>query len=489
MRCKQCDYALWNLPARTCPECGTPFQPTDFDFVPSAVQFCCPGCTQPYYGTTSRGHLVPMEFDCVRCGRHMHMNEAICLPTQGVHESLTLRGDNPWLDRRRPIVSRFFGGIGRAMSNPADMARGTPADASLPKAAAFALLCHLSAYAITWSPMLALMLIGGGLRPGLIASAMLIGMCLGVSLVGMWVWAVAAHVALRLTGKTAGGFRRTMLALYYASGANFISAVPCVGFMFGWIWWSVSATLMLTQFQRVGGLRATVAGVLPPVALVVALGFGQYWLNTLAMRAAAARPVPGTTAAAIPSPPNTAPDYIAATARGGVVALAELDASPTHPGELVLYNYIPVSGVASNQSATTDRTATIAGESLWSLDTRPPGERGEAFRRAIKIDMDAADRPWRRLGDLLLPSLAGVNVDQTRDAGLWVLAVSPDPATGPAYPDGTRKPQEWAIWVIGVEGPAERIGPDELDARLAEQNAARAGLGLPALDDPRAVGH
>ncbi|MEZ6234515.1 MAG: Yip1 family protein [Phycisphaerales bacterium] len=316
---------------------------------------------------------------------------------------------------------------------------------------------------------------------------MMIGMCFVISIIGMWVWAVIAHVLLKITGKTAGGFRGTMLALYYASGANFITAVPCVGFMFGWIWWSVSATLMLTQFQRVGGLRATLAGVLPPLAIVFALFFGQFWISTLTARATAARAWPG--AAAIPSPPNTAPDYIAATARGGIVALAELDAFPTHPGELVLYNYIPVSGVASNLSGTTELTATIAGESLWSLNMRQPGDRGEAFRRAIKVDMDAADRPWRRLGDLLLPSLAGVNVDQARDAGLWVLAISPDPATGPAYPDGTRKPQEWAIWVIGVEGPAERIGPAELDARLAEQNAAREGLGLPALEDPRAMGH
>ena len=31
MRCKTCDYPLWNLTTRVCPECGTPFLPSQFD--------------------------------------------------------------------------------------------------------------------------------------------------------------------------------------------------------------------------------------------------------------------------------------------------------------------------------------------------------------------------------------------------------------------------------------------------------------------------
>ena len=68
MRCKQCDYRLWNLTARRCPECGTPFLPSEFEFVPNSVQFCCPHCGQAYYGTDAKGHLVPPAFTCGRCG-------------------------------------------------------------------------------------------------------------------------------------------------------------------------------------------------------------------------------------------------------------------------------------------------------------------------------------------------------------------------------------------------------------------------------------
>lgn len=65
MRCKKCDYRLWNLPSRVCPECGQPFRPSEFEFPVNSVQFRCPHCNQSYYGTGEKGHLVPIEFECV----------------------------------------------------------------------------------------------------------------------------------------------------------------------------------------------------------------------------------------------------------------------------------------------------------------------------------------------------------------------------------------------------------------------------------------
>ena len=69
MRCKTCDYQLWNLRSRQCPECGTAFRVSDYDFVPNSVQFCCPHCNQIYYGTSARGQLVPPAFTCVSCNK------------------------------------------------------------------------------------------------------------------------------------------------------------------------------------------------------------------------------------------------------------------------------------------------------------------------------------------------------------------------------------------------------------------------------------
>ncbi len=67
MHCQACGYSLWNLVARECPECGAPFLPGDFEFVPGTVQFCCPHCRHARHGTGDRGHLSPRSFTCEQC--------------------------------------------------------------------------------------------------------------------------------------------------------------------------------------------------------------------------------------------------------------------------------------------------------------------------------------------------------------------------------------------------------------------------------------
>ncbi len=109
MRCLQCDYTLWNLTARNCPECGASFAPSDYDFVVNSVRFCCPHCDQSYYGTGEKGHLHPNEFDCVGCGQHVHMDEMVLRPAEGLEEEQTQVDRMPWLERREhgPIRSWF----------------------------------------------------------------------------------------------------------------------------------------------------------------------------------------------------------------------------------------------------------------------------------------------------------------------------------------------------------------------------------------------
>ena len=40
MRCKQCEYPLWDLNPGPCPECGTVFDPTEFRFKTGEIRFC-----------------------------------------------------------------------------------------------------------------------------------------------------------------------------------------------------------------------------------------------------------------------------------------------------------------------------------------------------------------------------------------------------------------------------------------------------------------
>ena len=101
MKCKQCEYPLWNIAARQCPECGLPFRPSQYEFVPNSVKYCCTGCGQAYYGTDFAGHLFPPRFACVSCGKPCDMDEMVLLPAEGVREDSTLQVKNPWVERRR----------------------------------------------------------------------------------------------------------------------------------------------------------------------------------------------------------------------------------------------------------------------------------------------------------------------------------------------------------------------------------------------------
>src|SRR5262245_20410546 len=101
MHCKQCNYPLWNLTARTCPECGAPFNPSDFEFVPNSVRFCCPNCRLAYYGTSPKGHLIPHVFNCLGCEERITMDSCVLLPAEGVVDDETKPEIHPWHDARR----------------------------------------------------------------------------------------------------------------------------------------------------------------------------------------------------------------------------------------------------------------------------------------------------------------------------------------------------------------------------------------------------
>ena len=130
MWCKRCDYALWNLPSRVCPECGEPFKPSEFEFVPNTVEFCCPHCEQPYYGATPKtGHLEPREFICVQCGRRVHMDEMMMRPAPGVKERDTKPIRMPWRERKEIGFWRgWIRTVGLALIHPRRLMLGSSID-------------------------------------------------------------------------------------------------------------------------------------------------------------------------------------------------------------------------------------------------------------------------------------------------------------------------------------------------------------------------
>ena len=69
MRCRTCDYPLWNIEGTSCPECGSAFARGDYRFRQGAVRFRCPGCRTAFYGTSPSGLPEPSSFACPTCSR------------------------------------------------------------------------------------------------------------------------------------------------------------------------------------------------------------------------------------------------------------------------------------------------------------------------------------------------------------------------------------------------------------------------------------
>ncbi|MCA9299018.1 MAG: hypothetical protein KDA28_08125, partial [Phycisphaerales bacterium] len=96
MRCRTCQYELWNLAERTCPECGSPYLPSDYDFVPNTVEFLCPNCERAYYGLDERGHPPRGEVTC-ECGFEVDLDQMILRPRDGCRTADTMPQHHPWL--------------------------------------------------------------------------------------------------------------------------------------------------------------------------------------------------------------------------------------------------------------------------------------------------------------------------------------------------------------------------------------------------------
>lgn len=288
MRCKKCDYSLWNLTGDTCPECGNKYSPSDYQFVVGSVKYLCSHCDQKYYGTTANGHLDPIEFDCISCGKHIHMDLMRLQVEDGWEESLTTIRIAPWVNGRFGIVRRCLYTIGWSMVRQIDLMKGLPATVGFASSSWFFIVFMIPTLLVGFVvPVSILGLIifnsGGGMAatfwPFVFGSlGSFAGVLFGTYLLAL-LWAVMTHGILVVTGGSNQPLSRTFAAIVFASGPLAASAVPCVGFYcisyISFIWWIVSAALMVWTCHRISGFRASLAVVLPPILLVI-VGFSLY---------------------------------------------------------------------------------------------------------------------------------------------------------------------------------------------------------------------
>ncbi|CAG1002558.1 hypothetical protein PHYC_03003 [Phycisphaerales bacterium] len=462
MRCKTCDYTLWNLKARECPECGSPFRPSDFEFTLNSVRFCCPHCGQDYYGTGEKGHLIPDRFPCVSCGQFIEMDQCVLLPTEGVADEQTKVDEMPWFERsRRGIFASWFATIGRAMVAPHRLMDSIPQGS--PSGFLFGSLTTSILYGVSAVPVfIVIMAIGAGVGGN--ATRVVAGMAggLGGTLLGILVgtfvfmalWIGSAHVVLNITGGTPHPIRRTSQAIGYSAGANVLSAIPCVTFYFfwlWWIWWAVAAIIMLARAQKVSGGRATLAVLAFPLLLF--LGAGS--LVAVAMYGAMSAAGSGMYYPSTSAATYKAPDAAAQSLARGLTGFAATNNGvwPEDP-----YEMVDALLVAEEDFSPLTFTPRISAAGFL-----PPGRKFVA----------------RRVGDHVF-TYYGLD-SKSSDPGLWLIIQSPAP--------NSPIPTAPSLRIVGLlDGTTLSFAPgEEFDAALAAQNERRAKASLPPLIDPAKV--
>lgn len=474
MFCKVCNYALWNLKERTCPECGTGFAPSQFRFKPNAIRFLCPHCSQQYFGTSRTGHLVPDTFSCVSCHQPITMDQMVLVPAAGVDERHTRARVNPWTDRvGRPKLRDWLKTVALSLFVPGSLMLSTDLSTSRARTLSFAVLTAAiaSATSIIMPFMVtAPVLVPLGINANGIEALAIYGLGVMITGLAMYVavplYALIAHLIL-LGGKPQHGLRVTMHAAALSSGPNVLWGIPAMGFLtgpFGLIWWGVSMSIMLRAVHRVRPARAYIAGLGPPLAVVTLALAGFialiFWSVSMGMQATAQFTV--ATSAQITSLETLLVDNVGSGER--------------HVGSLILDGTLVQStAIASPFSSTTQ---VIAGgvDLSQAILTMTDEERA-----TLAATLDASLTPdiiAYRVGDLIV--IRDVP-NPSPTSALWRVAYSLEPSANPGFASLAAGNSQTPMPMMGLNSTFGGPSNASINPSLVEQNRIRANHGLPPL--------
>lgn len=470
MECRQCQYPLWNIRERVCPECGSPFAPSDFEFLANAVVYLCPHCSQQYFGTDERGHLVPRGFRCVSCSRPIEMDEMVLASREDIQVRAVRAEPNPML-----LPGRWGGPTWRtikySISRPVQLVRVTPVDASLGVAQRFlATTTTIAALGASGLFCCVPFIAWGSARSGTVPWEPLITVAsvLGAVFLLANAWMLSSHAILRVIASPSQGLRRTIQAFAYTSGVMVWGAIPLLGHM---VWpivvivWACLAAEAIALSHDVRRWRAYVAAG-APLALAVALAIGGVVYLSYAVQRQVA----------------TIPQKLAKMQAKQAGIFLDSQGSRTgtipHPVDLLvsptdgtfLLGYVHPDGAGSGHALTP--LPILEGRSVQGVSMMPKGER-EALARRVKDQL--AGRPVR-LGNVVFVA-SDIPYPQDLDSPLWLVVILPDPAEGSAGD----------IESVRKLGQSTTHAPGEFHAALEEQNALRAEQGLAPLPDLTAL--
>jgi hypothetical protein len=318
-----------------------------------------------------------------------------------------------------------------------------------------------------------------GLEMLIVAACIMVGGGL-LTLLTAWIWALITHGLLRMTGGCEHGFRRTLVAILYSSGTNAPMGVPCIGLYCGgwmlWLWWLISAVMMVVEGQRVRGMRATMCVAAFPLALVGATLAGYFALIYVALSQARTTTVQAQIRAMGYQP------LAEATTIGSALtqyAAAHNGEFPLHGLQLAVDGSLTAADFVAWQVGHDESNVPVGPTNLTGFQLLGPN-------RARQAALDAgavlpANVIAHRLGDVVF-TYHGLNA-HTADGRLWIAIIDADPGQA-ATSTGSLIPI-----AIAVDGSLTPLPPPTQNAALAAQNVLRARWGLPALPKPAEVTH
>lgn len=279
MNCPHCKYLLFGLSEPRCPECGRPFEATDFAFPPGAVHFLCPHCRQPYFGNDEFGLPRPRTFQCIKCARHVAASTMIVHPVRADVAGEALRYGNAWEHREQIGMGRAFVESAREIAlRPKEffrLAYGTDRGGAI----SFGIGCgYLAALALNLAMSLLSVMIGGGVphplsyfRPGVFFLIFVLVPILAI--IGIYGYAVLAQLTLAVLGARYAEFDETIQTVSYAGAVLPAMVVPFIGLP----WMAAVVCVGLEQFHGVSRKKALVAAVFPMFVFIgLSIGTGVY---------------------------------------------------------------------------------------------------------------------------------------------------------------------------------------------------------------------
>jgi hypothetical protein len=396
------------------------------------------------------------------------MDEMVLLPAAGIEEEQTAPPLLAWLERAdRGFFRSWFSTIGWAMVRPGQLMQSVPAASSLPEAWWFVILTHIPILLLAIGSLVifpyAMGMSGVGFGFSIFALVVLAGTIVFVGL-----WGAVTHGMLCLLARPASGPRRTYQALCYSGGANVVSALPFVGFYLGWVWWLVSAVLMVKEGQHVSGWRAGLAVLLLPILIVLGIVGFYVWFFVFMLPQMGALTSVGTLA------PTQTVLY-------AVLSYADdhQGDGPEHAAQLATQGYLELNELIRTDSYEAEDGLPFAGMSPARFAALTRQEKQAIVQAAIQALPDATVA--HRLGDFVY-TYHGIDFSDP-DPRLWVVILAPDPDVhGPPAPGD--------FYCVGsADGSVAAVRFKRMPKLLAEQNAVRAEHGLPPLPDPAKVRH